>query len=69
LVLAVDGDSTRIPNIRSISDVEGALRKIASDVRVSDCLQGAEILWTPEDRTETLSYRDVIADYPELTSV
>lgn len=69
LVLAVDGDSTKVPQIRSMSDVENALRKIASDVRVSDCLQGAEILWTPEDRTETLSFRDVVADYPELTSV
>ena len=69
LVLAIDGDSTKVPQIRSMSDVENALRKIASDVRVSDCLQGAEILWTPEDRTETLSFRDVVADYPELNSV
>ena len=69
LVLAVDGDSTKVPKIRSMRDVEDALRKIASDVRVSDCLQGAEILWTPEDRTETLSFRDVVADYPDLNSV
>ena len=69
LVLAIDGDSTKVPQIRSIADVENALRKIASDVRVSDCLQGAEVLWTPEDRSETLTFRDVIADYPELNSV
>lgn len=69
LVLAIDGDSTKVPSIRSVNDVEEALRKIASDVKVSDCLQGAEILWTPEDRTETLSMRDVLADYPELNSV
>lgn len=69
LVLAVDGDSTKVPKIRSMKDVEDALRKVASDVRVSDCLQGAEILWTPEDRTETLSFRDVVADYPDLNSV
>jgi uncharacterized membrane protein len=69
LVLAIDGDSTKVPQIRSIADVEDALRKIASDVRVSDCLQGAEILWTPEDRSETLTFRDVVADYPELNSV
>lgn len=69
LVLAVDGDSTKVPKIRSMSDVEDALRTIASDVRVSDCLQGAEILWTPEDRSETLSFRDVVADYPDLNSV
>jgi len=69
LVLAIDGDSTRVPNIRSMQDVEDALRKIASDAKVSDCLQGAEILWTPEDRAETLTMREVIADYPELNTV
>ena len=69
LVLAIDGDSTKVPAIRSMRDVEESLRKIASDVKVSDCLQGAEILWTPEDRSETLTLRDVIADYPELNNV
>ncbi len=70
LVLAIDGDSTKIPsNINSLADVEEALRKIASDAKVDDCLQSVEILWTPEERTETLSRRDVLADYPELRSV
>lgn len=69
LNLAIDGDSTKIPTIKSIQDVEEALRKIAADVKVDDCLQSAEILWTPEDRTETLTMKDVIADYPELRSV
>ena len=70
LVLAIDGDSTEIPTrINSVSDVEEALRKIASDAKVDDCLQSAEILWTPEDRTETLTLREVVADYPELRSV
>lgn len=69
LVLAIDGDSTKLNKINSITDVEQALRLIASDSKVSDCLQSAEILWTPEDRLETLSVRDVIADYPELRSI
>jgi uncharacterized membrane protein len=69
LVLAIDGDSTKVPSINSMSDVEQALQRIASDAKVDDCLQSAEILWTPEDRTETLSLRDVVADYPELRSV
>lgn len=72
LVLAMDsnqmGNSDKI-KIRSISDVEDALRRIATDAKVGDCLQGAEILWTPEDRSETLTLRDVVADYPELRSV
>jgi uncharacterized membrane protein len=69
LVIAIDGDSTKIPNINSISDVEEALRRIASDVKVDDCLQSSEILWTPEERSETVSLREVVADYPELRAV
>ena len=69
LVLAIDGDSTKLNKINSVSDVEQALQKIASDSKVGDCLQSVEILWTPEDRLETLSIQDVVADYPELRSV
>ena len=69
IMINIDGDSTKLPKIASITDVESALRTIASDAKVSDCLQGAEILWTPEDRFETLTLKDVIADYPELNTV
>jgi uncharacterized membrane protein len=69
LVMAIDGDSTKIPKINSISDVEDALRRIASDVKVDDCLQCSEILWTPEERSETVSLRELVADYPELRAV
>jgi uncharacterized membrane protein len=69
LVMAIDGDSTKVPKINSISSVEDALRLIAANSKVDDCLQSVEILWTPEERTETLSVRDVVADYPELRSV
>ena len=69
LLLAIDGDSTAVPQISSIADIETALRKIASDSKVDDCLQSAEILWTPEERYETLGPRDIIADYPELRSI
>jgi uncharacterized membrane protein len=69
IMLAIDGDSTKVPTIRSIKDVEDALRKIAANAKIDDCLQGAEILWTPEDQRETLSLREVVADYPELRSV
>lgn len=69
LMLAIDGDSTKVPSISSIGDVEEALRKIAADAKIDDCLQSAEILWTPEDRAETLTLREVVADYPELRSV
>lgn len=69
LILAIDGDSTKLNKINNMSDVEQALQKIAANTKVDDCLQSAEILWTPEDRSETLNRRDVIADYPELRSI
>jgi len=69
LILAIDGDSTNLNQINNIADVEQALQKIATNSKVDDCLQSAEILWTPEERSETLNKRDVIADYPELRSV
>lgn len=69
LIVAIEGDSTKMPNIRSIQDVEDALRRIASDSKVDNCLQSAEILWTPEERTETLTERDVVADYPGLRTI
>lgn len=69
LLIEIDGDSTKLPTVSSVASMEEALRKIASDARVGDCLQSAEILWTPEDRSETLTPREVVADYPELRSV
>ena len=69
LVLSMQGDSTKVFRIRSLADVENALRRIAANVKVKDYLTCAEILWTPLGRTEALSRLDVMADYPELTSV
>jgi len=69
LLVAVEGDSTKLPVIRSQKDMEEALAKIASDVKVDDCLQSAEILWTPEDRSEVLTMKEIVSDYPELRSI
>jgi uncharacterized membrane protein len=69
IMLAIDGDSTKVGTMNSIKDVEDALRKIAANTKIDDCLQGAEILWTPEDQRETLSLREIVADYPELRTV
>lgn len=69
IILSIDGDSTKLPTINSISDLEQALTRIASDAKVDDCLRSAEVLWTPEDSRDTLSERDVIVDYPELRTI
>ncbi|KAL3775281.1 hypothetical protein ACHAWO_013087 [Cyclotella atomus] len=72
IVLQIDGDSTSnqlSSRANSIRDVEEALSRIAADSRVDDCLRGVEILWTPEEREETLTMRDVLADYSDLRSI
>lgn len=72
LVLMIDGDSTSktlSSRVNSIRDVEDALSCIAADAKADDCLRGAEILWTPEERDETLTMKEVFADYSSLRSI
>lgn len=69
LLISIDGDQTKLPQINNISDVERALTRLATDVKVDDCLRSAEVLWTPEDKNDVLSERDIIVDYPSLRSV
>lgn len=72
IMMLIDGDSTNkaLPTrITSIRDAEEVLSRIATDARADECLRGAEILWTPEERDETLTMRDVLADYPNLRSI
>lgn len=72
IVLQIDGDSTSnqlSSRVNSIRDVEEALSRIAADSKADDCLRGVEILWTPEERDETLTMRDVFADYSDLRSI
>ncbi len=69
IILSIDGDSTKLPTINSIADLERGLTQIASDVKVDGCLRSAEVLWTPQAVGDTLSERDVIVDYPDLRSI
>lgn len=72
IVMMIDGDSTSkqlSSRVNSVRELEEALSRIAADAKADDCLRGAEILWTPTDRDETLTMREVLADYPSLRSV
>jgi uncharacterized membrane protein len=64
--LAIEGDSTKFSKIKTRNELRAALSRVASDSKIEDCLLSAEILWTPEDRSETLSNQDLYADYPSL---
>lgn len=69
LIVAIDGDSTKLPVINSQIELTQALMQIATDVKVGNCLRSAEVLWTPEDSDDVLSEMEVIADYPELRTI
>lgn len=69
LIVSIDGDSTKLSKINGMSDLENALTRIATDVKVDDCLRSAEVLWTPEDPKDVLTERDVVADYPKLRRI
>ena len=66
---AMEGDSTVLPAIKSRDDLHSALSLIASDALVGDCLMTAEVLWSPEDISETLSREEVYADFPNLVPI
>lgn len=69
ILIEIDGDETKLPQINNISDLQRALTTLATDVKVDDCLRSAEVLWTPEDPDDVLGDKDVIIDYPKLRSV
>jgi len=69
ILLAISGDTTVLPKIRSASDIEAALHRIAVDAQVEDCIQSTELLWTPTDPNEVLTKRDILVDYPDLVFI
>jgi uncharacterized membrane protein len=66
---AMEGDSTALPKIGSRDDVHAALSMIASDALVGECLLTAEVLWSPEDPSETLTRESTIVDFPHLVPI
>jgi len=69
LNFAIEGDSTMMPAVRTRDDLRRALKQISADAVVSDCLLTAEVLWSPEDSSETLSRDTVYADFPDLVPI
>jgi uncharacterized membrane protein len=66
LSLCIQGDSTKFPTIKNRIELRNALYKISADAQVDECLLSAEVLWTPDDGADSMSEKDVFADYPEL---
>lgn len=66
-----DGNAARVRDVRSYTDAIRCLEGLAADALTDDGenVMALEILWTPSDPTQTLTPRDLIADYPELTQL
>jgi uncharacterized membrane protein len=66
LSICIEGDSTKVPTIKNRAALRDALYMISADAQVNECLLSAEVLWTPDDGTDSMSVQDVFADYPTL---
>lgn len=55
----------------SITGTKEVLSSIASDALVDDgdCVNAAEVFWTPSERSEVLTRNDIILDFPELVDM
>lgn len=66
IVMIDEMDSEFLPSANTIAGVKSLLTKISSAAMVGESLQGAEILWSPADRKDNLTEKDIVTDYPEL---
>lgn len=69
LVVAMRGKSNGYQRaVSSLADVRACLQGLASDSLTDngENVMAVELLWTPVDRGDTVTSRDLIIDYPEL---
>jgi len=54
-----------------LAQTKEVLTSIASDVMVGEgeVVNAVEVFWTPSDRNEVVTSRDLIADFPELVTL
>ena len=69
VVVELQGDQTKFDGAGfSLAGTRDVLSSVASDVLVERgaCVNAVEVFWTPSERSEVLSSRDVVFDFPEL---
>jgi len=67
IILSIEGNETKPRSkMNAWQDIWDALSQIGANVMVKDCLLGAEVLWTPERRSDVVTRRDIAADYTDL---
>ena len=68
-VMALLEGGTALPQISSSADLRRALSQLASEVGKEDNLVAADVLWTPQESTDTLSREDMFSYFPELIDI
>ena len=67
ILLSIEGDQTKPrTKMNSWQDVWDALSMMGAHVLEDDCLLSAEVLWTPERRSDVWTRRDIAAFYSDL---
>mmetsp|Transcript_32812 Transcript_32812/g.46612 ORF Transcript_32812/g.46612 Transcript_32812/m.46612 type:complete len:145 (+) Transcript_32812:1-435(+) len=72
LIVEILGDSTKFEGAGySLTGTKEVLSSIAADVLVEegDNVNAVEAFWTPSERDEVLTSRDIIVDFPELITI
>eukprot|EP00981_Chlorochromonas_danica_P014112 scaffold7402_cov160-Ochromonas_danica.AAC.2 len=68
LIVAVRGQSEALRRCSSVTDLRSALQSLASEALTDEGenVMAVELLWTPSERGDVLSKKQLILDYPEL---
>lgn len=68
LIVAVRGQSEALRRCSSVADLRSALQSLASEALTDEGenIMAVELLWTPSERGDVLSKKQLILDYPEL---
>lgn len=69
IVIEIQGDSTNFEGAGfSLAGTKDVVSSLASNCLVDEgyCVNAAEVFWCPSDRSEVLTSRDVIIDFPEI---
>jgi len=65
-VLVALRDAPNLPQIRGLEDMRAALAMTSARASIEENLLAAEVLWTPEDPSDTMSREELYLKFPEL---
>jgi len=72
VIVEIQGDETKFDKAGfSFVNTKAVLTSVASDCRIEggDCLNAVEVFWTPSERNDILTEREIILDFPELITL